>query len=194
MPAWCTKATIAINGKTWRQINGNQVVTIQRSWRQGDVVELRLPMHVFTNTWYENSMSVERGPLTFALKIKENVTEVVNKKDPLEYGQTYYEVRPANAWNYALLQVAANKLETQYTFETARPVSDFPWNLENCPVVIKTKALRMPSWQLYNEMAGPVPYSISYGAETAKDAEEVILVPYGCTQLRIAQFPVTGGR
>jgi hypothetical protein len=38
-----------------------------------------------------------------------------------------------------------------------------------------------------------MPYSIGYNVETEKDIEEVYLIPYGCTNLRIAQFPVIPG-
>jgi hypothetical protein len=48
----------------------------------------------------------------------------------------------------------------------------------------------MNEWQLYNGMAGPLPYSPQYQIETMP-AEDIILVPYGCTTLRITEFPVT---
>ncbi|MEO6133566.1 MAG: hypothetical protein ABIP35_00345 [Ginsengibacter sp.] len=35
-----------------------------------------------------------------------------------------------------------------------------------------------------------LPYSLTYQLETSKEKEEIILVPYGCTNLRISQFPV----
>ena len=190
VPQWCTKGTVKINGKVWKEAAGNQVVKIERDWKSGDVVELELPMHIVKNNWYENSMSVERGPITYALKIGEDVKSVKNDKDPIDYGATYKEVRPTTPWNYALIQVPDNKLEDQYKLEKKGSVSSFPWNPESAPLLIKTKAKRIPSWGLYNEMTGPIPYSITYQLETANETEDVILIPYGCTSLRISQFPV----
>lgn len=190
IPAWCKKANIKINGKTLQEPAGNQVVKINREWKAGDVVELELPMHIFKNTWYENSMSVERGPITYALKVGDDVTTVKNDKDPIEYGATYNELRPTTPWNYALIQVADNKLNDQYKIEKVKAVSDYPWNPESAPLQIKTKGRRIPSWGIYNEMAGPIPYSLTYQLETAKELEDITLIPYGCTNLRISQFPV----
>jgi hypothetical protein len=90
--------------------------------------------------------------------------------------------------------VPDNKLAASFSVEKQNRVAAYPWDLENAPVILKTKARRIPSWQLYNDMAGPLPFSVTYHMETAQEEEDIILVPYGCTQLRIAQFPVVGKR
>lgn len=193
IPAWCKQATVKINGKVWQEAAGNQVVKVERTWQQGDVVELALPMHIYKENWFENSISVERGPVTYALKIGEEVTTVKNDKDALDYGDSYREVRPTTPWNYALIATPDDKLATRYRVEKNDHKSAWPWNLEHAPISLKTTAKRIPSWKLYNEMTGPIPYSITYGMETGEE-EEITLVPFGCTKLRISQFPVVNGR
>jgi hypothetical protein len=190
IPEWCTKASIKINGAEFKQADGNQIVIINREWKQGDIIELTLPMHVFKNTGYENSISVQRGPIVYALKIGEEVKQVKNDKDAAIYGDSYTEIRPTTPWNYGLIRTNDNKLAENYKVENAKAVSTYPWSPANAPIQLKTKGRRIPSWQLYNDTAGPLPFSTIWNFETAKEEEELTLIPYGCSRLRISQFPV----
>jgi hypothetical protein len=191
IPAWCKKAAITINGKVFQESESNQVVEINREWKSGDVVELQLPMHLFKTQWYENSMAVERGPIVYALKIEEEWKKVNNTSDSIRYGSTYYEVFPKSPWNYGIPNVSEEKLAETFTVSKKDQIPLYPWNPASAPIEIRTKAKQIPSWKLYNDMTGPIPYSITYGLETGKE-EEIVLIPYGCTRLRISQFPVLG--
>lgn len=190
IPAWCQKAEITLNGKLLQEATGNQIVKLNRAWQSGDVVELLLPMHVFKNTWAEQSMSVERGPLTYALKINGELKQVKNDKDPVDFGDSYEEIRPTSPWNYALIVPQSETWAQGFQVEKTAPVTTFPWTAEACPLQIKTKGRRVPSWQLYNEMTGPIPYSGGYPLEVSAEVEEITLIPYGCSTLRVSQFPV----
>ncbi|HVG14318.1 MAG TPA: beta-L-arabinofuranosidase domain-containing protein [Chitinophagaceae bacterium] len=190
VPAWCKSAQVKVNGDLLKESKGDTVVVVDREWKSGDVIELNLPMHIFKTTWYENSIAVERGPIVYALKIAEEWKEVKNEKDPIEFGSSYFEVFPKSPWNYGLLQVPSDKFEQAFKVQSVPAMAAYPWNPENAPVTVITRAKRIPSWGLYNGMTGPIPFSIINGLETAKEAEEITLIPYGCSNLRISQFPV----
>ncbi|SEA02013.1 beta-L-arabinofuranosidase domain-containing protein [Pedobacter hartonius] len=194
IPQWCKSATIKVNDEVLQQAEGNQVVKINREWKSGDKVELDLPMHIFKQTWYENSMSVERGPITYALKIGEEAKLVKNDKDPIDYGSSYMEISATTPWNYALPEGLDAKMEESFKIEKTEVSAAWPWTAANAPLRIVTKGRRIPSWQLYNDMAGPVPYSLNYDREPGYKPEDIILIPYGCTRLRISQFPVISGQ
>jgi hypothetical protein len=187
IPAWCKKAHISVNGKTWSEPEGNRITAISREWSDGDVVELSLPMEINISRWYENSATVERGPLVYALKIGEEWRKVANND---RYGEFYYEVNPLTPWNYGL--PASLLKNTGKDFEIVKKrlePDDYPWNQENAPVEIKTKGVIIPFWTLYNGSAGPLPYSEQYQLKTDPPVE-ISLIPYGCTTLRITEFPV----
>ncbi|MDR2675719.1 MAG: glycoside hydrolase family 127 protein [Opitutaceae bacterium] len=194
IPAWCKKAGLTVNGKPAGAARAGEIAVIRRAWKDGDVAELSLPMEVSVSTWHENSIAVERGPLVYALRMREQWTE---KRFPPEetprFGDIYYEVTSPDKWNYGIINFDRKKTAEHFevVIDSAKQKADYFWNLENAPVQIKARAREIPHWRLYNEMAGPIPYSRGKpGAGKEPAGEEIVLVPYGCTTLRISQFPV----
>jgi hypothetical protein len=187
IPAWCKNPSLSVNGKKWGEPRGNSLIAISREWSDGDVVDLVLPMEVTVSRWYENSAAIERGPLVYALKIGESWKKILNTGN---YGEFYYEVHPTTPWNYGLL--ASSIKDPAKEFEVVRrsvPKGSYPWNQENAPVEIRTKGVIIPSWTIYNGSAGPLPYSEQYQLKTDPPVE-ITLLPYGCTTLRVTEFPV----
>lgn len=102
----------------------------------------------------------------------------------------YSEVRPASPWNFALLDEAVNRPNDGFRLVRFERREEHPWTLDHAPLELKTRAKRLPEWQLYNHRAGPLPHSRPWLHLRESPAEEITLVPYGCTRLRITEFPV----
>ena len=183
IPQWCKDPVLSINGQVVAPNPANNIILIDREWSAGDVVELHLPMNFRYSNWYEKSLGIERGPLVYALKIKEEWREVTKKG----YDDSFWEVLPKSPWNYSLLksEIDRNNLKV----EVKDNVAIYPWNPENAPVSVKVKARRLPIWKIERGSAGKIPSPSSSGRELEGAEEDVILIPYGCTTLRIAEFP-----
>lgn len=129
--------------------------------------------------------------MVYALKIGEDwQKKEVSDAEKNRYGESYWEVRPTTKWNYGLHRLDLKKANEliRTNIDNEKIKSDYPWNLSNAPIELKVNAKIIPTWGLYNEMAGPIPHSWSGAGEG--EPEEIILIPYGCTTLRISQFPL----
>src|SRR5436190_11193506 len=91
IPGWTSAPEIRVNGQV---VDGARV---EREWLKGDRVEIRLPMAVRTIQGFNGSISVERGPLVFSLRIAESWSRL-KQTGPV----TDWEVFPTSAWNYGL--------------------------------------------------------------------------------------------
>ena len=191
IPEWCSSATITINGELFSNPTSNQVVKLERKWKNNDRIELVLPAEIELNPWHERSVSVDRGPLNFVLRIEENWQKITNTIDPETFGAYYFQVTAGSPWNYGLINVPKNEIANHYKIIRKNIPVDYPWNLQNNPIEIEVDAKRIKNWGIYNNSAGPLPYSIRWGQET-DEVEKVTLIPYGCSTLRISEFPLIG--
>jgi hypothetical protein len=185
IPGWCNNSVLGINGK---RINVDAVprsyIKIDRFFKDDDKLILELPMKLELKEWEysKNSISVNYGPLTFSLKIRENyVREGGTEKWPA------WEIYPGSSWNYGLV---INEADPGNNFEVEKkdwPQSNMPFKPENTPIEIKAKARKIPEWRL-NEK-GLVKEIRKSPARTDKPIETITLVPMGAQRIRISAFP-----
>lgn len=187
IPSWCAEATVTLNGEELRREKGGQVITIERSWENGDVLSLELPMQMTTSNWGKNSRAVERGPLVYALKLEERWVKGHDEKEG-----DYFSVFPEDDWNYGLLEQVV-KTPAEALEVNVQPVADdFVWNLEHAPIEITAPARKIPGWKAVNGVAyQPITTRFGlYKGEVSDTLEKVKLVPYGFTKVRVVAFPV----
>jgi DUF1680 family protein len=188
IPLWCKNATLAVNDKMQSLPRSGEIITINRSWKDGDTITLKLPMEVRTAECGRNAKAIERGPLVYALKQEERW-----EKGHDEVEGDYYSVYPRAAWNYGLLKKLADDPAGNVAVKQVKTADEnFIWNLEHAPVEITAPAKKIPGWGIMNGVA-PSPVTDRTGifrGEVSDKEEQITLVPYGCTKVRIVAFPV----
>jgi len=178
IPAWAKTATVQIGDEPAVSAAASQFHRIDRIWTTGDTIVLSLPATIELETRYQGAVTVKRGPLVFALKIEEEFTHLRG-----ELPHADWEVRPKSPWNYGLA-ISGDSTEEQIEVSTAE-VGDTPFGAENPPITLTVPARLIPGWGLENNVAAEIP-----GGENASETlEYVTLAPYGCTHLRITEFP-----
>ncbi|ACU60445.1 beta-L-arabinofuranosidase domain-containing protein [Chitinophaga pinensis] len=186
IPAWCKSPEVSINGVKQNGVAAGDMLTLRRGWEKGDVVSLHFPMEVHFSDQVNQSVTVERGPLVYALKI--DAAYSVRKEHPVK-GFFDYEVKPTSPWNYALAVDRNQAAQSVNVEQQAMPEN--PFVQATTPVRLKLKAQRLSSWRVSdNEMhAEEVPNS---PVSSTAAQEEITLVPYGSENIRISNFPVVG--
>jgi len=188
VPAWCKEATVTLNGEKLLTEKGGQIITVDRTWKNGDKLVLQLPMELATSNWGRNSRAVERGPLVYALKLEEKWEKGTEEKEG-----DYFSVYPTSSWNYGLLSSVIKEPGKILAVNKVKPAgADFIWNISHAPIEITALAKKIPEWKIVNDVA-PQPVTDREGLFKGKVAdlsEKITLIPYGCTKVRIVAFPV----
>jgi hypothetical protein len=165
---------------------------IEREWRGTTQLALRFPMRAKAVTGYNESLAIERGPLVYSLKVGEDWTRVNADKPHRDLPHGDFEVRPTTPWNYGLM-VDEKDVGGSVAFEE-RPVGERPFSPEGAGVIAKVKGRRLPNWRIVRGWAAEIsPADVAWAnpnpAGSSEPIEELTLIPYGCTNIRITEFP-----
>jgi hypothetical protein len=188
VPAWCDGASVAVNGQPVEvTAKPDSFIVINRAWSMGDTLTLNLPMHVSVRKWTrnKNSVSVDYGPLTFALKIGETW-----KQYQTINGWPAMDVYPSTPWNYGLVLDPADPAKSFEVVHKPGELAAQPFTADSCPIEIHAKAKKIPNWMADKlNMVGTLQQS---PIKSDEPVETVTLIPMGAERLRISQFPVIG--
>jgi hypothetical protein len=205
IPDWCSSARVRVNGvESDARLSPDGYAKIEKTWVDGDEVELDLPMKIQVRAWEQNknSVSVNYGPLSFSLKIKEDYVQVDSKASAIGDSKWQasadqskwpaFEILPGSAWNYGLeVGSAVGGGAGAADFEVVRrtwPADDFPWTQEAAPIGIRARGRQIPQWTVDQYgLCGVLPQS----PVVVNTPEQVLeLIPMGAARLRISSFPV----
>jgi hypothetical protein len=178
VPLWAKGATIHVNGTAQPAPTTGSFAVLQRTWKPGDVVELRFPMAPISVKGFNDSVSVERGPLVFSYPIGASWVKLRDR------GMTAdWQVYPSSQWNYAL---AISEDEASSFKVEDLPLVRNPFSLTGHPVSIQMRARKLDSWRAVDGVADAVPQS---PVSSSNAVETITLVPYAAAKLRITSFP-----
>lgn len=201
IPGWCKNASVRINGvRQETTLRPDTYVRIENTWKNGDNIELAMPMEITLTTWAKNknSVSVNYGPLTFSLKIKERFEDMNPEKIPVE--DAHYQpdinvkawpavaIYPESAWNYGLDLKGNGPAKDFKIIHKAWPKDNFPFTPQSVPIELVTIGKQIPHWTIDKHgLCGALPQS---PVTVSTPAQNITLIPMGATRLRISAFPV----
>jgi len=200
IPKWCTRSVVMVNGESVADnMSPSTYVRIFREWKTGDEVTLQLPMDLAVRKWKENhnSVSVDRGPLTYSVKIGERRVAV----DPVETSALdsqwqasasrdqwpAFEILPTTPWNYGLVLNKQDPAESFELKQQAWPADDYPFSADAVPVQLTCQARQIPEWGVdLTGLCAPLQDCPVYS--DAPD-ERITLIPMGAALIRISAIP-----
>ena len=207
IPNWCRNPQVLYNGQPLEHtMEPGSFVGIARRFLHNDRITLILPMDIRISHWPGGGISVERGPLAYALRIEEDWR--IEEQEPKSTAEfPAWNLYAASPWNYAL---ALDEREPERDVEVIQgPLSPEPWSIHTAPIELRVPARRVSGWVIeekesvtrrssrgvVKEIEGKfaltpqLPDPDTLDQRLAKKVEMITLVPYGCAKLRITIFP-----
>jgi DUF1680 family protein len=179
IPGWAKGATVLVNGERHSNPDPGIFERIHRTWTAGDRIEVDLPMQPRISRGFNDSVSIERGPLVFSFGIGEDWVKLRDNG----LGSADWQVFPTTSWNYALkVNTSAPEEEIVVTETEVGPV---PFSRAHPPVRLQVKGQKIPPWRAEDGAANPLPQS----PVTSKETDETLtLIPYAAAKLRVTAF------
>lgn len=202
IPEWAKNASLELNGTSLiTNPETGAYVKVERTWSTGDKVLLTLPKTLHVTRWgnNHNSASINYGPLTFSLKIKENYVRKASDQTAIRDSKWQegantaewpsYEIYPDSPWNFGL--VLDENPEASFDIKKKKwPEDNFPFTPESVPLELVATGKKIPQWTI--DQYGLVGELVDSPIALDTEIEEITLIPMGAARLRLSAFPVVG--
>jgi DUF1680 family protein len=185
IPAWTRDPTIQVAEDETISPQAGTFHRLDRHWHGTTKIEVTLPMSPALSRRFNGAAAIERGPLVYVLKIGEDWRRINEREPYRELPHADWEVHPTTPWNYALYVDEATLIDDAVFDE--RPMGSYPFSPQGAPIAARVRGRRLSEWQMENGSAADPPQS---PVASSEPLEELTLIPYGCTNLRITEFPV----
>lgn len=175
IPGWSESVAVRVNGVPVVSSQPGTFARIEREWKTGDRIDLtfRNPLNAAAGVY--GSVTVEQGPLIFALPISERWQKLRDHGHAADWA-----VYPESGWNFALKRDAG--------FERVEgPIGMPPFSHANHGLSVKASGIQIENWKAEEESAGPIPDQPVMSGSS--EATSLKLVPYASAKLRITSFP-----
>jgi len=177
LPSWAETYSLSYNDEQVALAPENGYLLLKKVFSAGDQITLSLPLKLRLAPEAAGGVTVQYGALMLALPIA--------AKQRLVRGTMPFadrEFLPREEWRFAV----AEESLAQATIIRREP-GELPFDDANPPLTVHLPLVPAPQWRMRQNSAGDVPEPFAAGRQTQVMKT---LIPYGCTQLRIAQFPI----
>jgi hypothetical protein len=184
LPLWAETAVLSVNNETSsiKHENG-RFAKIERSWKDNDQVSIAFSPEITLTEWPRTkSVTINRGPLSYSVHIKENWIRTGTD----EFGWDKWEIVPETDWNYGLV-VDNLDPDKDIRMEVQEEIPEQPWDERQVPIILKVPAKKIAGWKAsIRNTVDP----LREGPVRSDEATDWIeMIPMGAAHLRLTCLP-----